>query len=746
MAEESRELRRNRAIRRLRRAVLVAAVLAIAGVTALYLARRSGPAPAPVEDLDADDLAPSGELVTVGEGFERTFSEGDRPVFTVRGEKYAVDREGIVRLEGVEVVVFQEDGSSYRVEGARGRFDVEKQEGRLTGGVEITTPSGVAAAMDQLYVRERGNLLASQGPAGGRVELSLGDAYRGSAEKLWIHPKNRLVHLRGEVDLRGLEEEAEGFRLEATNLLLDLNRNTLQADGAALLRRPGEIVRARRIVAFLDEETRVIRFVRARWDVWARLNRRGALAGVELGDGGEEDGAAGEGGPEISRVIVQCEDLGIRLGDGGREARELELQDGPRGVAILTAIEVGAEHGRVLEAPRITAEIEDGLPVRAVAEGGVVLKAPGPEREEGQRATGDRAAAAFDEEGALVSVELAGNVALTQGTLEAIAQRGVFHVREDRGELTGGVVVTDEDLEATGERGVFDVAEDSGTLFGRPAVVTTDRGRMEAPEVRYSGAGGLVHGTGGVRARLDESGESALGGSPLARGDGPVRVEAEEGFFRDRPRGFLFSGRVRAWRGDDLVVADELLGDEPEGRVVATGHVRTLFHPEETDERDPEPATDGAAGGEPRLDEAPLEVEAAEMVYRRPERLLVYTGDVAAVQEGRTVTCREMEVELALGGGIGEVTCTGDVRVVEPVEGRTLVGHRAVYDPEARTILVTAAEGGKVTLRDASGNELTGPEMKYDLETGQVRVTRPGGATAPPPDAAPQAPPDGGAR
>lgn len=728
MAEESRELRRNRAIRRLRRLVLVAAVLVIAGVTALYVARRSGTEPEPVEDLDADDLAPSGELVTVGEGFERTFSEGDRPVFTVRGEKYAVDREGIVRLEGVEVVVFQEDGSSYRVEGARGRFDVEKQEGRLTGGVEITTPSGVTAAMDQLYVRERGNLLASQGPAGGRVELSSGDAYRGSAEKLWIHPKNRLIHLRGEVDLRGLEEEAEGFRLAATNLLLDLNRNTLQADGAAILRRPGEVVRARRIVAFLAEETRVIRFVRARWDVWARLNRRGALAGVDLG-GGEEDGPGGEAGPEISRVIVQCEDLGLLLGDAGREARELEVQDGPRGVAILTAIEVGDEHGRVLEAPRITAELQDGLPVRAVAEGGVVLKGPDPEGGEGQRATGDRATAAFDEEGALVSVTLTGNVALTQGTLEAIAQRGVFHVREDRGELEGGVVVTDEDLEATGERGVFDVAEDTGTLLGRPAVVTTDRGRMEAPEVRYSGAEGLVHGTGGVRARLDESGDSALGGSPLARGDGPVRVEAEEGFFRDRPRGFLFSGRVRAWRGDDLVVADELLGDEPEGRVVATGHVRTLFHPEETDERDPEPATDGAAGGEPRPDEAPLEVEAAEMVYRRPERLLVYTGDVVALQEGRTVTCREMEVELAQGGGIGEVTCTGDVRVVEPVEGRTLEGHRAVYDPEARTILVTAAEGARVTLRDAGGNELTGPQMRYDLETGEVRVTRPGGAS-----------------
>ena len=727
MAEPSRELRKNRAIRRLRQAVLVAAVLAVAGVTALLIARRSGSDAPAVEDLDADDFAPSGELVTVGEGFERTFSEGDRPVFTVQGDKYAVDREGMVFLEGVAVAVYQEDGSSYLVEGARGRFEVEKREGRLTGGVRITTASGVTATMEELHIREGGNLLASQGPRLGHVELSLADSYEGSAEKLWIHPRNRLLHLRGNVELRGVDE-ARGFRLVANNLRLDLNRNTVQADGAAILRRPGEVVRARRIVAFLAEETRAVRFVRARWDVWARLNRRGALAGLDLGGGGEEDGA----GPEISRIIVQCEDLGLLLGADGEEARELEMQDGPRGVAILTAIEVGAEHGRVLEAPRITAELEDGLPVRAVAEGGVVFKGPGPERApEGQRATGDRATAAFDEEGTLVSVTLAGNVALTQGTLEAIAQRGVFHVREDRGELEGGVVVTDQDLEATGERGVFDVAQDSGTLFGRPAVVTTGRGRMEAPEVRYSGAAGLVHGTGGVRARLDDAGESALAGSPLARGSAgegdPIRVEAEEGFFRDHPRGFLFSGRVRAWRGDDLVVADQLRGDEPEGRVVATGNVRTLFHPQEADEEDPEPATEDAAGGGPRLGDAPLEVDADEMVYRRPERLLVYTGDVSALQEGRTVTCREMEVELAEDGGVGHVTCTGDVRVVEPPEGRTLEGHRAVYDPETRTIVVTAAPGARVTLRDAGGNELTGPQMTYDLETGEERVTRPGG-------------------
>lgn len=743
MPEPSREMRKGRVIRRLRWGVLAAALVVVAGVAVLYLARRGG-APEPEPDPGTAALEPTGDLVTVGEGFERTFSEGDRPVFTVRGARYAVDRSGVVFLEEVEVSVYQEDGSSYEVTGAEARFDVEARQGRLTGGVRISTPTGVTASMEELWVREGGSLLESQGPDRGRVELSLGDRYEGTAGKLWITPDKRLVHLRNDVDLRGVGGEEGRFRLRGNDVILDLSRSFVRADGAAILRRPGEIVRANRIVAFLEEDTRVVRFVRARWDVWARLNSRGTLAGMQSLDGPDDE--EGDGGTEISRIVVQCEDLGVLFGPEGQVARELEIEDGPRGVAVLTAIDVGETAHHVLRAPRITADLEDGRPVRAEATGGVELAmtppppAAGAEERtppvEARRATGERAVAGFGPDGTLATVELTGGVTLTQGTLEATARRGIFRVQEDLGELLEEVVATDGTFEATGERGVFHVGEDAGELFGRPAVVVSDRGRMEAPRVRYARADGIAHGTGGVRARLDDAEESALGGTPLGstrRGrDGeevPLRVEAEEGFFRDEPRAFLFQGKVRAWQGDDLLLADQLRGDDAEGRVTATGNVRTLFVPEE--------------GSEPGL-ETPLEVEAEELVYLRRERLLHYTGGVEAQQEGRTVTCREMEVELAEGGGVARVVSLGDVRVVEPQEGRTLEGRRAVYRPDARTIVVEAAEGAKVTLRDREGNVLEGPRMEYDLETGQVRVTgRAGEAEAPAPAAPAASPADG---
>jgi lipopolysaccharide transport protein LptA len=250
---------------------------------------------------------------------------------------------------------------------------------------------------------------------------------------------------------------------------------------------------------------------------------------------------------------------------------------------------------------------------------------------------------------------------------------------------------------------------------------------MEAPRLRYTRADGLVHGTGGVRARLDEADESALGGSPLARGDGPVWVEAEEGSFREQPRAFSFQGKVRAWRGDDLLVANELRGDEPEDRLVATGAVRTLWVPEE----------DGAEEGDPAGAGAPLEVRSRELVYRKSARLLVYTGEVVARQEERTLACREMEVELAEEGGVAELRCAGDARVEDPLEGRTLRGERLRYRPDERVVEVTAAEGEKVRMRDREGNVIEGARMTYDVETGRVQVFGRAGETAPAPSPAP---------
>ena len=745
-------MRKGRAIRRLRRVLLAATVLAVATVVGLLIAGRSGRPPAPAEEEEVS-LEPTGEMVTVGEGFERTFSEGDRPLFTVRGDRYSVDREGIVYLEGVEVRIYQEDGSVYVIEGEKARFDVEKREGRLGGGVRFAAPDGFELTTQALRVTREGKQVQSTSP----VEFRIGDAYQGEARGLVAALEGRRFRLEKYVKIVSLPGAEEPLRLEAAGLLLDRERDMVRSDGWAVLHRRSERVSALDMDVFFAEDERTLRFIRGTGEVQGLFLAGGAFAGLALDapPGSEADPAD----PGIRRIELRSDLLTLLLAEDGREPRQVDLEGGPGGLARLRTLGPPEAPSYRLTGPAMTGWFRDGEPSRVRVTGGMtlVMREGGggggeAESEEGASArtvTAGEGVAFFGPEGALSRVELEGGVTVAQGGAEARGERGVYDPVEERAELEGDVVLTDPEGRASGARGVFDLRRDRGDLVGRPAVAETDALRMEAPRLRYTRAEGLVHGTGGVRARLEEADESALGGSPLARGEGPVWVEAEEGSFREQPRSFHFQGSVRAWRGDDLLVANELRGEGPEERLVATGEVRTLWVPEE-DEIE-EATGDGAAdsggagepgGSSPAASDAPLEVRSETLVYHKDRRLLVYTGGVVARQQERTLGCREMEVQLAEEGGVAELRCAGDARVEDPVEGRTLRGDTLHYRPDRRLVVVTAAEGKKVRMRDREGNVVEGARMTYDVDTGQVQVFGRADGTVPAPDpATPPAPP-----
>ena len=89
----------------------------------------------------------------------------------------------------------------------------------------------------------------------------------------------------------------------------------------------------------------------------------------------------------------------------------------------------------------------------------------------------------------------------------------------------------------------------------------------------------IVNARGGVKALLEKVEETALSGTPLSEGEGPVHVESQEAFWRQQPSSFLFRGDVRAWRGDNLLLAPELKGDKEADQLTATGGVKTLWFP-----------------------------------------------------------------------------------------------------------------------------------------------------------------------
>ncbi|HVS00491.1 MAG TPA: LptA/OstA family protein, partial [Thermoanaerobaculia bacterium] len=212
-----------------------------------------------------------------------------------------------------------------------------------------------------------------------------------------------------------------------------------------------------------------------------------------------------------------------------------------------------------------------------------------------------------------------------------------------------------------------------------------------------------------------------LAGSPLAEGEGPVQVEAREAFWKQEPSSFVFRGDVRAWRGENLMLSEEMRGDKAADRLTATGGVKTLWNP--TDQAKAGSPKAGGAGGEASSEgafrRAPIVVVASEMVYQQGSRLLTYTGAVKVDQEGKTLTCQQLEVLLNEQKKPQRMTCTGQAKLVDPKAGRTIEGGKAVYLLDKKQVEFT---GDKVSMRDKDGNQVQGKRVLYSIEDGKVQV------------------------
>ncbi len=279
-------------------------------------------------------------------------------------------------------------------------------------------------------------------------------------------------------------------------------------------------------------------------------------------------------------------------------------------------------------------------------------------------------------------------------------------------------------------------------MTGDPVHAVTGRGELYAPQVTWEEKSGILRAEGGSRAVLAEGAAAGIDGSPLGAGEGPVRVESESAFWRDEPQAVLFRGGVRAWRGDSLLLADELRGERKDGAEVLTanGGVRTVWTgAPAVDSGD---AGGGEAGGEASGEEGdgvPVEVTARTMTYRRPlgrdEGTVVYREQVRAEQGERVLVCRDLEIDLDEEGQAERMTCTGQVKLEDRAAGNTATGERAVYELGARTVDIT---GEPVVLTRADGSEIEGRRVLYEVDAGRARVLSGPGAAVP--DSKPEAP------
>lgn len=667
--------RRPTTIRRLRTLLLLALVLAVVVVAGLFMFGRAG-RPKPGGGMPQGETEAGEGVTLIGDDFDYTFTERERPIFRIRGDSIRADREDTLFLDGVGVTFYDENQQAYHVESKEASFNRVNNEGRLQGDVLLRGPSNLELRTAQLQIRENGKLLLMPRP----VEMRYANAYIIKGNRMRVELEDEVFVLNGDARIDSVPGADPPVLGTAERAIYERSKRLLRIEGKANLRRGKQRLSAQRITGFLTPDESGLTFLRALWDV------SGQTADLR------------EGSTGTTMVTFKGKDLAVMLQPQGNQVRKVELDGTTKDLAVLETSGEGVV--RTLKAPRLEGILAEGVLSQAEALGGVDLEETtrASRSESGQRevrrATGRRGEATFRPDGRLADVRL-------------------LHE----------VTFQDPQVKARGNRANLDLDASRGELFGTPVELESEKGTLKAPRIVYDTENQIVNAQGGVRAVLTQDSSQELAGSPLGEGEGPVRVDSREAFWRQEPSSFIFRGDVKAWRGQNLMLSTELKGEPDADRLTASGGVKTIWIPE-----DPEggkaggaaPASaKGTTNGTGAKRNAPIEVRASELVYLEGKKILTYTGGVRVEQQGTTLACQRLDVTMNADNKPQVMTCTGQAKLNDPKGGRQIEGETAVYRLEQRDVEFT---GDKVTMKDREGNVVQGRRVLYLIDSGKVEV------------------------
>lgn len=596
--------------------------------------------------------APVAERPLSGARVERVeFTEllGGARRLSVKARAGQVDERGLYRLEGIDPIEVEREGSPPLVLRAE-RGAVEGRPGRrkvlLEGGVELDDrASGVRLAIPALEIDEG----AGQARSLGAVRVRTWG---------WEGRANSIVYgLRGApAELFGLEiEAAEGGRLEASRAVVRDGGRDVELSGAVRGERPPAAFTAESVRLFRPDGGRLRRAV-AKGAVRGSV-RRGADPEVHVRASAVELEWDGQG--DLWRVALE-EGVALERGGSRLSSDRLEAHVGPGGNGWAVETDGGvrldglwAGSEAILVAERLRARLNPAERLeRAEALGSVKF--------EGPAGSGEAVRALFE-------VDAAGRIAATlegEGPARARWARERMRISADRiaGDSAGENMQADGGVAAS-------LLPEAGPGARRPSGLFSANEAIHfvAAELDVAGSGRLLSFTGEVRAWQGDRNLSAdhvridRGADTLeARGSVRVRVPrpgrdpgGESGFLEvsaerldyagGRSRA-VFEGAVRSRQAEGWVEAARMEVDFEEGGgsalrdVRADGEVRFEFRVR-------------SGSGKPAL----VTGEADRLVYEPASGVVHLLGDREpasvrrAGQAGGTVTGRRLRYVLRDG-------------------------------------------------------------------------------------------------
>ncbi len=644
----------------IRRLLLAVGILGVGSLVLMLAAYRFGKSGLGTEGSETPATAPSDDTaITAGADFDFVHTIEGRRVFRIRAKTSLQDREGSIHLETVILDVFREDGETYRVVSNSARVNEKTWEARLDGDVVVSGWGELELEARALELQHGGQLLVSLGA----VRFRYPPNFEGRATNLRLDRTTDTISLSGGVHIRNAGGTEVPIRLDCERLVFRRGEGMFRALDDVFIRHGEQELSARALTIFLLEDQKSLRSLRARWNVTGNVRSATDF-------GGE------------TRMEFRGDFLQLEPSPDDPTTRTIRLEGtgtDPASVKVVDAEGLG----RTLRAQVLDSVTVAGKPVSIEGQGSPLLidefldlDDPYPLRQLCAR----RARALFLADGGLGQIVLNDRVELWDRE---------FH-------LSGGT------------QAVLDLGTGRIAIEGPSVELFSERGDLAAPRITYSREKGLIRAESGVRASLESGSAAAFEKTPFGHGQGPVRVESAEALYTEDPAGFTFLGGVRAWRDENILLAEQLRGDQSTREISASGGVRSQwFSASET-------------GGSASQPEEPIEVTSDYLTYRQTNGTIIYSGDVKVEQASRVIACGELSVELDDAGSEAKrMICREDVKVTDAGTGRQVLGDSAVYSVAEDRVEVY---GDSVRLIDSQNNRLEGRYLLYDLEAGTVQI------------------------
>jgi lipopolysaccharide export system protein LptA len=277
---------------------------------------------------------------------------------------------------------------------------------------------------------------------------------------------------------------------------------------------------------------------------------------------------------------------------------------------------------------------------------------------------------------------------------------------------SGNYTFRDGDRNASAQESVYEAAAQGVTLTGRPEI--WDAGsRARCERLYFDLRNDTAEGTGKVQASHLETGAQM----PDGQAPEPTNVMAERMVAQRRSQVVHYEGRVRAWRGADVVESSSLdvyrvAKRLSSGSQVLTSHLQPASYAAGT----------APSSGTARRETRPLTVRADFLEYFDEGSKASYRGHVKLQAETTTMEGDKMDVYFSRLGTnqeseVERAVAEGHVVVEQP--GRRATGERGEYIADSGKIVLT---GGPPNIHDVEKGFTTGQRLTVFVHDDRLLV------------------------